>query len=325
MDRIAVTGTEPPQVHPTTQKDEREQLLGPTAQEHDGLRLDPQSAITGIAEPTHTASSGPDIRRKEQLVEKCDTHTTVMSTLLTEGAKAALPEIPVLVPAETKDNELVPTLTQAETTSIEKRRRRQAKAREQVKNSTACFHRGTPILVIRTERAIWIPIYTAEKGDIVVQSLSSGIIEDLTDALMTKIETTCIFDCPAGGIDIVQMGKAGITAHHHIQTAEGWMTARQAAHIGQGALHTNLPVARVYSLCLEGGGNIIINAAAHPQAAPKPITAATMGCRFEPAVDLQHKGSLTYSANIRFRLGQISGMKSGFKHFKINEVETRSN
>jgi hypothetical protein len=41
-----------------------------------------------------------------------------MFTLLTEGAKAALPEIPVLVPAKTKDNELVPTLTQAETTSI---------------------------------------------------------------------------------------------------------------------------------------------------------------------------------------------------------------
>jgi len=45
-----------------------------------------------------------------------------MSTLLTEGVKAVLPEILVLVPAETKDNELVPTLTQAETTSIEKRR-----------------------------------------------------------------------------------------------------------------------------------------------------------------------------------------------------------
>jgi len=50
-----------------------------------------------------------------------------------------------------------------------------------------------------------------------------------------------------------------------------------------------------------------------------------MGCRFEPAVDLQHKGSLTYPANTQFRLGQISGMKSGFKHFKVNAVETRSN
>jgi hypothetical protein len=68
-----------------------------------------------------------------------------------------------------------------------------------------------------------------------------------------------------------------------------------------------------------------MNTTTHPQDAPTLTMAATMGCRFEPAVDLQHKGSLTYPANIRFRLGQISGMKSGHKHFKVNEVETRSN
>jgi len=127
---------------------------------------------------------------------------------------------------------------------------------------------------------------------------------------MTKIETTCTFDCPVGGIDIVQMGEALITVHHYIQTAEGWMTARQAAHRSQGKLHTNLSIPRVYSLCLEGGGNIIINIKAHPQEAPKLITAATMGCRFEPAVDPQHKDSLSYPANSLHRLGQISGMKS---------------
>jgi len=166
-----------------------------------------------------------------------------MSTLLTEGAKAALPEVLEPVPAETKDNELIPTLTQAETNSIEKRRRRQARAK-QAKNSTACFHLGTPILVRKPEGAIWIPIYKAERGDIVVQSLPSGKCEDLTEALMTRIETTCSFDCPAGGIDIVQMGEALITAHHYIQTAEGWMTARQAAHRSQGELHTNLSLSR---------------------------------------------------------------------------------
>jgi len=170
IDRIAVTGTEPPQVHPTTQKNEREQLPGPTVQRQDGLRLDPQPAITGIAEPTLIASPGPEKRRKEQPEEKGNTHTTVISTLLTEGAKAALPEALEPVPAETKDNELVPTLTQAETNSIEKRRRRQARAK-QAKNSTACFHLGTPILVRKPEGAIWIPIYKAEKGDIVVTSL----------------------------------------------------------------------------------------------------------------------------------------------------------
>jgi len=239
MDRIAVNGTEPPQAHPTTQKDEREQLLRPTAREHDGLRLDPQSVIIGFADLTHTTSFGPDIRRKEQLAEKCDTRTTVTSTLPTEGAKAGLPGVLEPVSANTKDNEPAPSLTQDETTSIEKRRRRQARARKQAKNSTACFQLGTPILVRKPEGAIWIPIYKAERGDIVVQSLPSGIIEDLTDDLMTKIETVCTFDCPTVGIDIVWMGKALITAHHHIQTADGWMMARQAAYKGHGALHTN--------------------------------------------------------------------------------------
>ena len=103
------------------------------------------------------------------------------------------------------------------------------------------------------------------------------------------------------------------------------MTARQAAHRSQGELHTNLSLSRVYSLCLEGGGNIIINVKTHPLAATKLITVATMGCRFEPAVVPQHKGSLTYPANIRLRMGRISGTKSGHKHFRANEVETLTN
>jgi len=161
------------------------------------------------------------------------------------------------MPAETEDNEPELTPKQAETTSIEKRRHRQARAKAQVKRGTACFALVTHILVKRPEKAIWIPIYTAERGDIVVQSLPSGKIEDWTGALMTKIETACSFDCPTGGIDIVQR-ETLITAHHHIQTVDGWMTARQAAHMGQGALLTNLVLPRVYNLCLEGGGNIMM-------------------------------------------------------------------
>jgi len=46
--------------------------------------------------------------------------------------------------------------------------------------------------------------------------------------VMTKIETVCTFGCSKDGIDIVRMGKALLTAHHHLQTAEGWMTALQA-------------------------------------------------------------------------------------------------
>jgi len=283
------------------------------------------SAITGFAEFAYTASSGPGMRREEQLLEKYDTHTTDTPTLLNEGANTALPGVLEPVSAETKGDELESTPTQAETTSIEKRRRRQAGAKELVKSGTACFALGTPILVKRSEKASWIPIYKAERGDIVVQSLPSGKIEDLTYALMTKIETVCTFDCPVGGIDIVWMGEALITAHHHIQTVDGWMTTRQAAHMGHGELLTNPVLPRVYSLCLEGGGNIIINTTATPQDAPTLITAATMGCRFEPAIDPQHEGSLTYPVNIRVRLGQISGMEFGRKHFKANEVETLPN
>ena len=142
---------------------------------------------------------------------------------------------------------------------------------------------------------------------------------------MAKIETVCVFDCPSGGIDVVKMGEALITAHHYIHTAEGWMTARQAAHMGQGALHTNFPLPQVHNLCLEGDGNILINTTAHPQESPTLIEAAPMGCRFEPTEDPQHKGSLTYPANSLQRLGQIKGMKTRKKHFITNEVRTRPN
>ena len=197
---------------------------------------------------------------------------------------------------------------------------RQARAKVQVKSSTACFALGTRILVQKLEKASWIPIYSAEQGDIVVHTLPSGKIEDLTGALMTTIETVCTFDCPAGRIDLVQMGDAIITAHHHIQTADGCMTARQAADMGHGSLLTNFVLPRVYNLCLEGGGSIIINATATLQSALTLTTAATMGYHFEPAIDPQHHGSLTYPNTIRVSLGQISGIKCGRKHFKVNEV-----
>ena len=101
--------------------------------------------------------------------------------------------------------------------------------------------------------------------------------------------------------------------------------ALQAAEMGLGALLTNQVFPRVYSLCLEGGGNIIIDTTATPQNVPTQIVAATMGCRFKPAIDPQHKGLLTYPDNIRVRLGQFNGMELGRKHFKANEVETLPN
>ena len=115
---------------------------------------------------------------------------------------------------------------------------------------------------------------------------------------MTTIDKICLFGSPEGGIDLVQMGQAYIIAHHHIHTDDGWMTARQAADRGHGTLLTNHVYPKLYSLCLVGGGNIIINTTATLHQAPTQIAAATMGYFFEPSTDPQlkgsHKGSLTY-------------------------------
>jgi len=216
-----------------------------------------------------------------------------MSTLPTAEAKTALPDAPTHVPTAIKEDGPAPTLTPAQMHSIAKRRRQQARAKLP-KSSTACFYLTTPVLIWGTEGALWIPIYKAEKGDIVIQSLPSGNIEDLSGALMAKIETVCTFGCSKDGIDIVQMGKALITAHHHIQTAEGWMTARRATQQGLGQQINNFHVERVYNLLLEGGGNIIINTTANSQEAPSLTVAATMGYRIEQTKDSQLSGSLTY-------------------------------
>ena len=196
--------------------------------------------------------------------------------------------------ADAKSTEQEPTLTKAQTASIDKRRRRQARANSQGNRGTACFTGNTYILVIKRSRASRIPIWTVKKGDVAVQSLPSGKIEDLSRAMMTPIKTLCTFECPDAKIDLVQMGEAYITAHHHIHTEDGWMTARQASDRGQGKLWTNQVCQRVYSLCLDGGGKIMVNTTAPPQNLSTQLEAATMGCRFEPPTDTQHKGSLTY-------------------------------
>jgi len=142
---------------------------------------------------------------------------------------------------------------------------------------------------------------------------------------MTKIETVCTFGCPEEGIDIVQMGEALITAHHHIQTAEGWMTARQAIQQGPGLLISNVQVERVYNLLLEGGGNIIINTTVNPQETPTMTVAATMGYLIEPTKDSQLSGSLTYPLASLQRLGQYKGMHTGRKRFQAGEAMTQPN
>ena len=176
--RTTRNGTEPLLCHAPDHsltpiiKGGRGQLPGPAAQEPDGLIPDPLSAITGFAEFIYTASSGPGMRKEEHLLEKYGIHTTDLN----DGAKTALPGALESVSAETKDNEPASTLTQAETNSIEKRRRRQARAKRQAKKSTACFAYNTTILVEGPEKANWTPIWLVRRGNLVVQSLPSGNI-----------------------------------------------------------------------------------------------------------------------------------------------------
>jgi len=173
------------------------------------------------------------------------------------------------------------------------------------------------------EGAHWTPIYKAEKGHIVFTSLPSGNIEDTTGAVMAKIKTVCTFACSPDGIDIVQMGKAHITAHHHIQTAEGWMTARQAAQQGRGKLVNKVHIDKVYNLCLERGGNVIIDTTARPQEAP--TMTATMDCLFELTKGSQHTGSLTYPPESLQQLGLHLGMSTGRRHFHTCDVSILPN
>jgi len=55
------------------------------------------------------------------------------------------------------------------------------------------------------------------------------------------------------------------------------------------------------------------------------MEAATMGCRFEPSTDPQHKGSLTYPDSILAGMEHIREMETGRKHFRSNEVTTDPN
>jgi len=103
------------------------------------------------------------------------------------------------------------------------------------------------------------------------------------------------------------------------------MTARQAAQQGLGRLINNFRVERVYNLCLEGGGNIIINTTAKPQEAPTLTETATMGYRLEQTKDSQLTGSPTYSQASLQRLGQYKGMSTEMRHFHACEVSVQSN
>jgi len=171
--------------------------------------------------------------------------------------------------------------------------------------------------------AQWKIFYQTEKGESVVQLLPSGNIMDLTDALTTPIKTLCCFETQEGGNDMVNMGKGVITPNHHILTAEGWMTALQAAARGQGMVFRSM-LPRVYNFCLEGGGNILINTSLQPGVTTF-TTAATMGYLFTPVSDSQQISSLSYPEDIQTQLGLRQDLSHGHARFPLGDVETLPN
>ena len=153
----------------------------------------------------------------------------------------------------------------------------------------------TDILIKNGDKASWIQLWTAAKGATVVQSLPSGNIEELGGATETTIETVCPYESPTGGVDLVKLGKAYVTAHHHIKTEDGWMTARQAVERGHGILLTQHAYLQLFGLRLHGGGNVLINTSATLDKTPTLIEVATVGYRPEPSAEPQHDGFITYS------------------------------
>ena len=153
-----------------------------------------------------------------------------------------------------KEEGPAPILTPTQLQSVAKRRRQQLRAKplKNPKNPTACFYLTTRVLKWTGGGVIWQPIFKLGKGDTVVQTIPSGDIEDLSGATMTVIKTVCTFEGPDEGIDMVQIGEAFITAHHHVRTAEGWITARQTTQHGWGRLISDVHLERVYNLLLEG-------------------------------------------------------------------------
>jgi len=305
---------------PPTPKNEGKQVQASglhTTHEPDVQISDTRSAITGFLEFTNTVTSETIIRKEQDSSERYHPYSTEIFTSQSDCAGIAPTEVLETgrQPAanstetvETENTEREPTLTKAQIASIDKCKRRQARAKGQGNRGTACFTTDTLILVKTRRRARWIPIEIAKKGGLVVQSLPSGNIDDLSRAMITSINTVCIFMCPDVKTDLVQMGGVYITAHHHIHTENGWMTARQAFNRGQGKIWTNHTCQRVYRLCLVGGGNIMVNTMALLQKAPTQLEAATMGCCFESPMDSQHIGSLTYPPDLLAELGQIGGM-----------------
>jgi len=143
-------------------------------------------------------------------------------------------------------------------------------------------------------KASWIQLGTAAKGTIVVQSLPSGNFEDLGGATVTTIETICPYQRPTGGVVLVKLGRACVTAHLHIKIEDGWMTALQATQRGHGTLLTQHAYPQLLGLYLHGGGNVLINTSTSFDKTPTLIEAATRGYRPVLSAEPKLDGFITY-------------------------------
>ena len=133
------------------------------------------------------------------------------------------------------------------------------------------------------------------RGATVIQSLPSGNIGDVRGAQSTTLEKVWKFEGGGDEIDIVQIGKAYITANHPILTVDGWMLAGQAAAKGHGKFLSDREYSKLYSLQLATGGNIIINTSTSPDLPSVHTETATMGYRFLPPSNPLNRNFPTYS------------------------------
>ena len=269
--------------------------LGPAAQPHVGpwkQRYDPQGTSPRVAPQTQTQQE-----------------TAIQSAIQVTTSCKTLREAAVSVDHSTVKQPTLP--------------RHLRKSTRPSKVDTACFRFDTKVLIVQEGFAMWEGIYKVCKGETVVQSLPSGNILDLTDAILTPVTTLCCFETTGGPMDMVCLGLSTITPHHHVLLDESWMTASQAMEKGLGTAHRS-SLGRVYNLCLQGGGNILINTSTQPEESIF-TPAATMGYLFTPAFGSQQHGSLSYPKEIQNQLGMRQDLRCGLVTFKPRTVKTLPN
>jgi len=137
-------------------------------------------------------------------------------------------------------------------------------------------------LILTAGVASWTQIRDVRGKATVIQTLPSGNIGDVSGAQLATLEKVWMCDGGEDEFDIVQVGKAYITANHPILIGEDWMLASQAAEKGHGKLSYDRDYSQLCSLQLATGGNVLINISISPDLPHVYTETATMGCRFLP-------------------------------------------